>query len=178
MSTRATLAWHTRVSANYQMFGLHDPTCEESQNLATAMSGASRERVGWSANAVIVEVAADLVGIDVRIELFDDAPTADDSADLVRDGQFEVPGGLISVLYSADEAFQLGVDLPAGPGTYGVRVCGYGRTRAKKLREEGVNPGDHADTDAIVEALAGVERYRICLWQLAPEPRWEYDEDE
>ncbi|WP_320067661.1 hypothetical protein [Micromonospora sp. RTGN7] len=134
--------------------------------------------VGWAANAVMVDVATDLVRIDVQIEVFDEAPAVDDSADLLRDGQLEVPGGLISVLYSVDELFQRGVDLPAGPGTYGVRVCGYGRIGARQLREEGENPGGRADTDAIVEALAGVERYRICLWQVSAEPRWEYDDED
>lgn len=80
--------------------------------------------------------------------------------------------------YSLDETFQRGVDLPSGPGTYGVRVCGYGRARARQLQDEGVEPGGYADIHAIVEALAGVERYRILLWQTAPEPHWEYHDDD
>ncbi|NBE83843.1 helix-turn-helix domain-containing protein [Micromonospora rubida] len=121
------LVWHMVVGANYRMFGFHDPTCEESENLATAISAASREVVGWAANAVMVHVVTDLVGIDVRIEVFHEAPAPDDSADLLRDGQIEVPGGLISVLYSVDDKFQRGVDLPAGPGSTG---CGCAATAA------------------------------------------------
>ncbi|WP_433343665.1 hypothetical protein [Micromonospora sp. CA-111912] len=98
MGVRAGVVWHTVVSANYCMFGFHDPTCEESENFATAISAASRGVVGWAANAVMVDVVTDLVDIDVRIEVFDEAPAADASADLLRDGQIEVPGGLISVL--------------------------------------------------------------------------------
>jgi hypothetical protein len=178
MDSRSTLVWHTSVSANYRMFGFHDPTCEESENFATAVSAASREVIGWAANAAMVEVVSDLVRIDVQVEVFDEEPAAADAADLVRDGRLEMPGGLISVPQSVDDVFQRGVDLPAGPGTYGVRVVGYGRTRARQLREEGVGTGGPADIDAIVEALAGVERYRICLWQVSSEPHWEDDDED
>ncbi|WP_184995553.1 hypothetical protein [Actinoplanes digitatis] len=152
------------------MFGMHDPSCEESDNFATAVSAASREVVGWAPNAVMVEVVCDLVRIGVQVEVLAGEPAADESADLLRDGRLEVPGGLLSVPQSADEAFQRGVDLPDGPGTYGVRVLGYGRARARRLRDEGVGP-------AIVGALAGIEHYRICLWRVLSEPRWEDDED-
>ncbi|WP_433343667.1 hypothetical protein [Micromonospora sp. CA-111912] len=70
------------------------------------------------------------------------------------------------------------MDLPGGPGTYGVRVCGYGRTRVRQLREKRVEPGGPGDTGPIGAALAGVERYRICLWQVSSEPHWEYDDED
>ena len=146
--------WQTTVGANYRLFWLHDPACEESENLAAASSGASRELVGWAANAVMVEVAAGLVGIDLWIEVVDEAPGVDDLADLQRDGRLEFPGGLLSVLYSLDETFQRGVALSSGPDTYGVRVGGCGRARDGRMRDEGVEPGAYADIDAIVEALA------------------------
>ncbi|MEU7908998.1 hypothetical protein [Actinoplanes sp. NPDC049118] len=126
----------------------------------------------------MVEVTTDLVRMQVQVEVFDEAPATDDAADLLRDGQLEMPGGVLSVLYSVDETFQRGVELPAGPGTYGVRVCGYGRTRARLLREQGAGPGGPEDIDAIAEALAGVERYQISLWQVSPEPRWEDDDED
>ncbi|MEV8507742.1 hypothetical protein AB0368_23380 [Actinoplanes sp. NPDC051475] len=114
----------------------------------------------------------------MHIEVYDEPPAVDDSADLLRDGQLKVPGGFISVPQSLEETFQRGLELPDGPGTYGVRVCGYGRNRARQLREEGAAPDGPGHFDAIVDALAGVERYRICLWQVSSEPRWEDDEDE
>jgi hypothetical protein len=178
MDSRATLAWDTTVSANYRMFGFHDPTCEESENFATAVAAASRDVVGWAANAAMVEVTTDLVRMQVQVEVFDDAPAMDDFADLLRDGQLEIPGGVFSIPYSVDETFQRGVELPAGPGTYGVRVCGYGRTRARQLRETGVGSAGPEDVDAVAEELQGVERYRICLWQVSPEPRWDDDDEE
>lgn len=178
MSASATLTWHTFVSTNYQMFWLHDPTCEESENLARAFSAASREVVGWATNAVAVEVAADKVGIDVRIELFDEAPNGDPAAELLRHGQIEIPGGSVSIPYSLDEAFQRGMELPNGPGTYGVLVFGYGRTKARRLQEQGVHAGGQADAEANVNAFEEAEGYRILLWQVASNPRWEDDEDD
>ncbi|MET8152876.1 hypothetical protein ACIBSW_19820 [Actinoplanes sp. NPDC049668] len=158
------------------MFGIHDPSCEESDNFATAVSAASREVVGWAANAVMVEVVCDRVRIGVQVEALAGEPAADQAAELLRDGRLEAPGGLVSVPQSVDEAFQRGVELPDGPGTYGVRVLGYGRARARRLRSEGAGPGGPADIDGIAAALAGIENYRICLWQVSSEPRWEDDE--
>ena len=155
------------VSANYRLYGLHDPTCEESENLAAAVAGASGDVVGWATNALLIEVVSDLVRIGVLVEVGEAAPATGDDADLVRDGRLEVPGGIVSVPQSVDDVFQRGVELPAGPGTYGVRVSGYGRTRARQLWQAG-------DFDA----LTGVESYRISLWQVSSEPRWDDDEDD
>jgi hypothetical protein len=155
------------VSANYRLYGLHDPTCEESANFAVAGAAAGRDIVGWATNALLIEVVSDLARIGVVVEVADEAPAADDTADLVKDGRLEIPGGIISIPQSVDEAFQLGVELPAGPGTYRVRVRGYGRGRARQLWQAG-------DFDA----LTGVESYRISLWRVSSEPRWEPGEDD
>jgi hypothetical protein len=156
------------VSANYRLYGLHDPTCEESANFGTAGAGASADIVGWASNAVLIEVVSDLVRIGVLVEVGDEAPAVDAAADLVRDGRLEVPGGVVSIPQSVDDVFQRGVELPAGPGTYGVHVSGYGRSRARQLWQAG-------DFDA----LTGVESYRISLWRVSSEPRWvEDDEDD
>ncbi len=157
----------TMVSANYRLYGLHDPTCEESENFAAARVGASRDIVGWATNALLIEVVSDLAQIGVLVEVGDEAPATDDAADLVMDGRLEIPGGFISIPQSVDDVFQLGVELPAGPGTYRVRVSGYGRTEAQQLWQTG-------DFDA----LTGVESYRITLWQVSSEPRGEDDEDD
>ncbi|MGC4746892.1 hypothetical protein ACLQ28_14685 [Micromonospora sp. DT201] len=136
-----------------------------------------REVVGWAPNAAMVQVTIDLVSMAVAVEALDGPPDPDDAADLTRDGQLEIPGGVLSVPKSDDETLQAGVDLPAGPGTYGVRVYGYGRTRAKEIRDEAPGRGLAGEIDAVVEALTGVERYRILLWQISSEPRWDDEDD-
>ncbi|MFI6258224.1 hypothetical protein OG836_13580 [Micromonospora zamorensis] len=177
MASQATAVWQTMVSPSYQTFWFHDPTCEESQNAATALLASQREVVGWAPNAVMVQVTTDLVSMAVSIEALDGPPDPDDAADLARDGQLKMPGGVLSIPKSDDETLQTGVDLPAGPGTYGVRVYGYGRTRAKRLRDEAPGRGLPGEMDSLVEALTGVERYRISLWQVSSEPRWDDEDD-
>ncbi|MGK5677698.1 hypothetical protein [Actinoplanes sp. URMC 104] len=176
MASRATSMWRTTVGATYRMFGVHDPTCAES-DAAVAVAAASREVVGWAPHAVMVEVVTDLVPIEVRIDVLGAAPAADDDADLVRDGVLATPGGMISLPESVDETVRLGVELPAGPGTYAVRVCGYGRVRARRLWDEATG-GDLAEYEEMVRALAGTERYRLLLWHLSPEPRWTGDDED
>ena len=175
MASQATTVWQTTVNATYQMFGLHDPTCEEMENFDAAVSAAIHDVVGWAPNAAMVQVTNDLVPIDVQVEVFDGTPPVDDSAELRRDGRLEVPGGMVSVPKSEEGQFRLGVDLPDGAGTYGVRVCGYGRARARRIREDGGGRGDAAEFDAMVESLVGVERYRVSLWRVSSEPRWQDD---
>lgn len=177
MASRATSMWHTTVHATYRMFGLHDPTCEDSE-IAAAIAAVGRDVVGWAPHAAMIEVVTDLAPVEVRIDVLDAAPTTDDDADLIRDGELAVPGGMISLPKSVDETLQLGVELPAGPGTYAVRVCGYGRVRARQIWDEATS-GDPAEYEEMVRALAGTERYRLIVWHLSPEPRWtDDDEDE
>jgi hypothetical protein len=167
----------TTVSADYQMFGLHDPTCEEIQNFDIAIRAASADIVGWADNAMMINVVSDLARIEVGIEVLDGAPPAEDSADLVREGELALPGGRVSIPQSVDERFLRGVDLAPGPGTYRVRICGYGRTRAREIWDHGAAQGPGA-VPPTVEALRGVERYRISLWQVATEPRWPDDDED
>lgn len=46
------------------------------------------------------------------VEALDGPPDPDSAADLTRDGQLEVPGGVLSIPKSDDETFQVGVELP------------------------------------------------------------------
>jgi hypothetical protein len=167
--------WTTSVSANFRMFGLHDPTCEEVDNFSAAVSNASSEIVGWAPNALMVEVVSDLVLIEVEVELLLAIPSQIGPVDLVSDGELALPGGLVSIPQSVDEDFQRGVALPSGPGTYGLRVLGYGRSRAQEIR---AGVGDPAQISAVGQALLGVERYRLCLWQVSSEPCWPEDDEE
>lgn len=171
-----TTAWRTSVSANYRMFGLHDPTCAERENFAVAIAGASADLVGWAANALMIEVVSDVVSIAVGVEVSAEAPASDASADLIRDGRLALPGGFVSVPQSVDDGWQRGVELPGGPGTYGVRICGYGRFAARKIWSQDRDIDD-VDGSSAARALSGVEHYRICLWQVSPEPRWSDDEE-
>jgi hypothetical protein len=173
--TDTAAMWVTSVYASYRLFGLHDPTSEESANYAEALSAASGQVVGWSTNAFMVEAASDLAPFEVQVEVVPTVPPTESSADLLRDGRLELPGGQISIPGSIHENFQVGVSLPTGPGTYGVRVTGYGRRRVQELRDAVEDP---AGILALPEALVGVERYRISLWQISGEPRWPYDDEE
>ena len=178
MTSQATAVWHTMISASYQTFWFHDPTCEESQNVETALLASQREVVGWAPNAAMVQVMTDLVSTAVSVEVLDGPPDRDDTADLTRDGQLEMPGGVLSIPKSDDENFRVGMELPAGPGTYGVRVYGYGGARAKQVRDEAPGRGLPGGMDSLRAALTGVERYRISLWQLSSEPRWDDEDDD
>jgi hypothetical protein len=105
-NNRRVQTWRTMVSANYRLYGLHDPTCEESDNFATAGAGASRDVVGWATNALLIEVVSDLARIGVQVEVGDEAPATDAAAELVKDGRLEMPGGIISIPQSVDDVFQ------------------------------------------------------------------------
>ncbi|MEV7628952.1 hypothetical protein [Actinoplanes sp. NPDC089786] len=173
--TDTTAAWATTVYANHCLFGLHDPTCEEISNYAEATSAISKDAVGWSTNALLVESATDLAPLGVQVEVVQAAPPTDDSAELLREGQLELPGGQVSIPESVDGDFQVGLPLPPGPGTYGVRVAGYGRRRVRELRDAAVEPDD---IYAVAEAQVGIERYRISLWQISSEPSWPDDDED
>ena len=173
--TDPAAAWATTVYANYRLFGLQDPNCEESQNRAEAFSTVTWNAVGWSTNAFLVESATDLAPFEVRVEVVPTVPPVDHSAELLRDGRLELPSGQVSIPESIDADFQGGLPLPAGPGTYGVRIAGYGRRRVRELRDAVDEP---AGIFALSEAMAGVERYRISLWQISGEPRWPDDDED
>lgn len=164
------------VSGNYRMFGFHDPTCEEIDNFSTAQSGASARDVGWAPNALMVQLIYDLVNISVQVEVYEGDPSNDGSADLLHQGRLALPGGTVSIPQSLDEEWQRGVALPAGAGTYDVHIFGYGRERAKALREQQMTAP--ADQPVAGEAFDGVESYRIRLRQISPEPGWPDDEDD
>jgi hypothetical protein len=173
--TDSATVWVTTVHARYRLFGLRDPTSEEISNYSEALSTVNRDGVGWSTNACLISSATDLAPLGVQVEVVETVPPADDSAELVRDGRLELPGGQVSIPESIDRDFQIGLPLPAGPGTYGVRVVGHGRRRVRELRDSVVEPDD---IYAVAEAQAGVERYRISLWQISAEPRWPDDDED
>jgi hypothetical protein len=168
----------TTVSASYHLFGLHDPTCEEILNFGTAIPAAGVDSVGWATNALSVNVVSDLARILVEVAVYSGPPPVDDSADLVREGELALPGGQISIPQSLDDRFLRGFDVASGPGTYRIRVCGYGRTDARQIWDHGVEVGGSDAVPAIREALQGVEHYRIELWLISPEPRWPDDDDD
>jgi hypothetical protein len=167
-SGAVTAVWDTQVSGQYRQFGLHDPTCEESENIGTAITGASGRMVGWATNALMVNVVYDLVHLSVRVEVLDGEPPHDDTADGIEEGQLALPGGVVGILYAMAAEWRLGVTLPSGAGTYAVRVLGYGRERARRIWNDRGAP----------EEFEGVESYRIQLWRLSPEPSWVSDDDD
>ena len=162
-----------RVLPSYRIFALNDPTCDDLDNLHESGEEAiATKGVGWSANAVAVSTVLDLFALPVVLEVWPSFPPAslsEDRADLVEESTLEIPGGSLAVGEALEERDRLGVDLPDGGGTYGVRVVGTGRRKVKDLLER---------LGSQSAELREIETYRIQLWQLSTEPRWDDQDDE
>lgn len=167
----------TTVDPAYHGFYLIDPTCDESDNVAASGRAADASgEVGWSDNAVAIRTKSDLVPIHVVMDLVTESPPSvvdDQEPDLLAEGTVALPGGYLAVPKSYDESLRAGVALLTGPGTYGVRIVGFGRVRAKQIWDR-MGARRIEETTA---ALRGVEHYRFWLWQVATEPAWPDDEE-
>jgi hypothetical protein len=166
----------TTVYPEYRLFGLNDPTCESDPGFDQAVKQASKADIGWGPHVVMINVVSDLAFLDVDLEVWDGPPPLGASDEFLHEGELALPRGQIGVWHSIDSPFQVGTGLPSGPGTYGVRVVGEGRLRAREIWN---HDQMHPDTGIeLADALRGVERYRILLWQTATAPRWPDDEDD
>src|SRR5688500_8938489 len=129
------------------MIALFDPTRDASER-RTAAAEATEDVVGWAASVVTVRAVRDAERVGVLVQIWDAAPDFDVDArpdvDLDRTHQLALPSGTFAVDTSVDAAFRRGLELPAGAGTYRVRVLGFRRR----------------------VALDGVESYRFVLWRV------------
>lgn len=161
------------VRPEHGIFTLFDPTCDEPGDLRPAITGAIREIVGWAPSAVSVAVVCDLVAIEVTLMVAVGYGQLRVEPEVLREGSVAFPSGQLAVDLAAEAEVRLGFDLPAGPGTYAVRVTGTGRAEARR-RREALFTTPEPDFDA----LAGVETYQVELRHVSPEPRWPDDDEE
>lgn len=143
-----------------RLFDLLDPTCDERENNEVAFGEATSGVFGWGPNGLLVNAEVDPGWVRVDLEVSDAPAPAPGDAELTAESSIALPGGQLHSLQALDERIQLGVELPSGPGTYRARVLAYRRG----VRAPG--PGE-----------PGGEAYRVQLWQVSPEPRWDEDDD-
>ncbi|MEO3819168.1 hypothetical protein [Plantactinospora sp. B24E8] len=88
--------------------------------------------------------------------------------DYAREGFVVFPDERWCIIESCDSAVQVGVELPSGPGEYGVRVVAYHHNTVRDRYEE-ARAGSAEEFAAALTELrqpdsAAREWYRIQLW--------------
>jgi hypothetical protein len=143
-----------------RLFDLRDPTCDEQENEQAAFGEATSGAFGWGPNGLMVNTEVDPGRVWVDLEVWDAQAPAPGDAELTAESSIALPGGRLHSLQALEERIQLGVELPSGPGTYRARVLAYRRgVRAPEPNEP------------------GGETYRLQLWQVSAQPRWDEDDD-
>jgi hypothetical protein len=155
------------VSPSFQVFWLHSRGPHDLRDMTEAGHLADADGIGFVGSAVGVRTVVDGGSVHVSVETWSGVPSRlgdDPPADVSADGVLTFPEDTWCIDESQDSSARSGLPLPAGAGTYGVRVMGYNRTAvADRIRHHG------ADIVAAMEEVSGLtanaaERYRIQMW--------------
>ncbi|GAA3913804.1 hypothetical protein [Actinoplanes auranticolor] len=158
----------------YRIFTVSDPTCDELSNFETAFSDLGSGLFGWGPNAIVVNTLIDPGVATVMVEVWSEPASVEGAPSAVAESSLALPGGRLGCLQALEDDVQIGLSLPAGPGTYGVRMAAY--NRGVVARYDSVRSSDSGATSE--RPFPGTfESYRMQLWHLSDEPRWEDDEE-
>jgi hypothetical protein len=149
------------VYAEYDLFTFYDPACDEPADLGPATSGAIADGVGWAESAVAVRTTPNVRWVTVEVTVASQAPPIDDEP--LAAGALELPTGRWCVDRAVEARYRLGVELPAGAGSYAVRLLTRHRDEVRRRRDAAF-AADRVDTAAI-ETLRGLETYQFHLWR-------------
>ncbi|MCP2339267.1 hypothetical protein [Actinomadura rupiterrae] len=153
-------------AADHQMFGICDRQALTDADLRAPVPGT--EWLGVGRSAVLVGVVMDFLGLDVRLEHWTAEPPAAQDPEVTTTIELHFPTG--SLTYDAVAAGPRPDFFAVPPGTYKVRVSGWGRAGIRERWLE-THDLDGDEAEQATEDLRGQERYLFQLWPSPPSER-------
>ncbi|MEV5824124.1 hypothetical protein AB0L25_00945 [Spirillospora sp. NPDC052242] len=154
-------------AADHQMFGICDERAPIDADLAAPVPGHGWLGVGKS--AVLLRVATDFLGLHVAIERWNDEPPEVQAPEVTDTVLLHFPTG--SLTYDAVAGGLKPDFFTVPPGTYNVRISGWGRADIWDKWSEINDDLDGDEAERATRALRGHERYLFQLWPSGPTPR-------
>lgn len=164
---------------SYRLITLRDQDNDATPDPIQLITDAEANTAAANEYELIISCVQDLLTVLTRLEVWSGRPPGPERADWSTPLEFslECPSGQLALGSPTGES--IAVNLPEGPGVYGVELVHRGRERAQELRSEILHGGSIEQGVESVEASdeAKVERYCIRMWRQAPLPDDDDDDD-
>ncbi|MGC4954427.1 hypothetical protein ACLQ2P_14540 [Actinomadura citrea] len=152
-------------AADHQMFGICDERAFVERDLSAPVPG--RGWLGVGRSAVLIGVVMDFLGLHVGIERWNGEPPEPKDPEVTDTALLHFPTG--SLTYDAVAAGPRPGFFTVPPGTYKVRISGWGRADICDRWQEINDDLDGDEAERATQALRGHERYLFQLWPSTPE---------